>query len=75
MKRSNHYGDVKLWIEKIIDSCHSKEQLFCVGKLINQFEKNLYKSYPISKHSGLFLDIIKPLKNYSTQKYKKIISN
>jgi hypothetical protein len=75
MKRSNHYGDIKLWIEKIIDSSITKEQLFCVGKLINQFEKKLYKSYPVSKHNGLFLDIIKPLKDYSTKKYKKILMN
>jgi hypothetical protein len=42
-KRSSHYGDVKKWIEKVIDSCETYEQTFTAKKLINNFSKNLIK--------------------------------
>jgi hypothetical protein len=34
---SKHYGDVALWIEKVIDSCETKEQDRAARNLINQF--------------------------------------
>jgi hypothetical protein len=42
-KRSSHYGDVKKWIEKVIDSCETYEQTFTAKKLISNFSKNLIK--------------------------------
>ena len=39
--RSTHYGDVSKWIEKIIDSCETREQTFTVKKLISNFAKQL----------------------------------
>jgi hypothetical protein len=38
---SKHYGDVNVWIEKIIDSCDSTKQGPTIQNLINQFEKML----------------------------------
>lgn len=40
---SKHYGDVNVWIEKIIDSCDSTIQQLTIYKLIYQFEKMLDK--------------------------------
>lgn len=40
---SKHYGDVNVWIEKIIDSCDSTIQQSTIYKLIYQFEKMLDK--------------------------------
>jgi len=37
-KRSRHYGDVANWIEKVIDSCKTREQVFSCQKLIHNFE-------------------------------------
>jgi predicted nucleotide-binding protein (sugar kinase/HSP70/actin superfamily) len=38
---SKHYGDVNVWIEKIIDSCDSTKQQQTIYKLIQQFRKML----------------------------------
>jgi len=38
---SKHYGDVNVWIEKIINSCDSPKQEQTIQNLINQFEKML----------------------------------
>jgi deoxyhypusine synthase len=40
---SKHYGDVNVWIEKIIDSCDSTKQQLTIYKLIRQFNKMLNK--------------------------------
>jgi hypothetical protein len=45
-KRSNHYGDVSKWIEKVIDSCETYQQTFVVKKLISNFRKQLMKNRP-----------------------------
>jgi len=34
---SKHYGDVALWIKKVIDSCETQEQDTAARKLIAQF--------------------------------------
>lgn len=34
---SKHYGDVALWIEKVIDSCETQEQDRAARNLIKQF--------------------------------------
>jgi hypothetical protein len=38
---SKHYGDVNMWIEKIIDSCNSNKQLPTIRRLIQQFSYRL----------------------------------
>jgi hypothetical protein len=37
-KRSRHYGDVGIWIERVIDSCKTRDQVFTCQKLIHNFE-------------------------------------
>lgn len=37
-KRSRHYGDIANWIERVIDSCKTREQVFNCQKLIHNFE-------------------------------------
>jgi len=37
-KRSRHYGDVSNWIERVIDSCKTSNQLFTCQKLIHNFK-------------------------------------
>jgi len=39
-KRSSHYGDIKKWIQKVINSCETYEQTFTAKKLINNFSKH-----------------------------------
>jgi len=34
---SSHYGDINMWIEKVIDSCDSLNQLSTAQKLIDNF--------------------------------------
>lgn len=54
---SKHYGDVLIWIGKVIDSCETKEQLYNSRKLILMFERQYtsnLKSYWDSK--GLMLN-------------------
>lgn len=48
MKRSNHYGDIIQWIEKVIDSCQNIEQLKVAKRLVSNFENKLDKDNPSS---------------------------
>jgi hypothetical protein len=40
-KRSTHYGDIKKWIEKVIDSCETYEQTCTVKVLIHNFTSQM----------------------------------
>jgi hypothetical protein len=40
--RSTHYGDVKKWIEKVIDSCETYQQTLTAKVLTYNFEKQMY---------------------------------
>ena len=42
-KRSTHYGDVSKWIEKVIDSCETRDQLFSAKRLIYNFQDKLIR--------------------------------
>lgn len=42
-KRSNHWGDIGKWIEKVIDSCETYQQTFTARKLISNFEDKLIR--------------------------------
>ena len=43
---SRHYGDIKMWIEKVIDSCESHDQTVSARNLILNFQKSLYWNHP-----------------------------
>ena len=34
---SSHYGDVRLWILKVIDSCDQYNQIFTAHRLVDNF--------------------------------------
>lgn len=38
-ERSKNYGDVAIWVEKVIDSCNSYKQEIVARKLIRNFEQ------------------------------------
>ena len=40
-KRSEHYGDVSKWIEKVIDSCETYEQTTTAERLVSNFNNQL----------------------------------
>lgn len=42
-KRSTHYGDVSKWIEKVINSCETRDQLFSAKRLIYNFQDKLIR--------------------------------
>jgi hypothetical protein len=41
VSNSKHYGDVRLWIIKIIDSCQTPQQLNVASKLVRNFMENV----------------------------------
>ena len=43
-KRSTHYGDIQIWIEKVIDSCKTYEQTLSSRRLIWNFEKQMVRN-------------------------------
>lgn len=42
--RSTHYGDIKIWIEKIIDSCETYDQTRSARRLVWNFEKQMVRN-------------------------------
>lgn len=50
MKRSNHYGDIIQWIEKVIESCQNVEQLKVAKRLVSNFEHKLDRDRPNSSN-------------------------
>ena len=59
--RSRHYGDVKLWIEKVIDSCETMEHVRSTEKLISNFDKQLEKKSVAEYWRDHYYTIISPL--------------
>jgi hypothetical protein len=58
-KRSIHYGDVAKWIEKVIDSCETHNQLITARNLVSNFRKRL--SSDNFFHSKYYYSVIVPL--------------
>jgi hypothetical protein len=58
-QRSTHYGDVAKWIEKVIDSCETRQQIIVARKLISNFRNQLLsdKEY----YSKYAYSVIQPL--------------
>ena len=72
-KRSTHYGDVAKWIEKVIDSCETREQTFTAKKLITNFAKQLRTKYPDKYWRDYQYSVIWPLETMVTSKRQSII--
>jgi hypothetical protein len=73
--RSRHYGDVIKWIEKVIESCETREQLFAAKNLIFNYEKQLQRQSIERYWRDDHYNIIRPLESIVSDKmddlYKK----
>ena len=56
-KRSTHYGDVSKWVEKVINSCETMQQLVVAKKLLNNFEDKLIRDLGYFNQSTIILPI------------------
>jgi hypothetical protein len=72
-KRSEHYGDISKWIEKIIDSCETYQQTFTVKKLIRNFRIQLRHREPDKYWNNYESEVIWPLENKLTTKRQSFI--
>ncbi len=61
--RSTHYGDISRWIEKVINSCETREQTFSTMRLVSNFEKQLQRTQPEKYWREHYYNIISPLEN------------
>jgi hypothetical protein len=68
--RSTHYGDIAKWIEKVIDSCETREQTFVAKRLIRNFYNQLYRKLGASNYET----IISPLEYRLSNKRQEIQS-
>ena len=73
-KRSNHYGDVVKWIEKVIDSCETYQQTFTAKKLVRNFEKQLMRTTPDKYWRDYQYSVIWPLESMVTSKRQSFIN-
>lgn len=72
--RSKHYGDVAKWIEKVINSCETKEHTTVARNLVSNFEKQLKKEYTERYYiTEVFSKIIRNLEIMCWNKELKII--
>ena len=72
--RSTHYGDVAKWIEKVIDSCETREQTFTVKKLISNFAKQLRTKSPDKYWNSYQYTVIHPLNDLVRIKRQSFIN-
>jgi hypothetical protein len=70
-KRSTHYGDVAKWIEKVIDSCETREQTFVAKRLIRNFYNQLDRKLGAQHY---FTSTISPLEYRLSNKRQEIQS-
>ncbi len=55
---SNHYGDVFMWIHKVIDSCDQYNQIFTAHKLVDHFCSVKYPTLEWYEKSNMNRDLI-----------------
>ena len=68
-KRSTHYGDIQIWIEKVIDSCKTYEQTLSSRRLIWNFEKQMVRN---KVDSGIVYTIRHYLRDLISNKVREI---
>jgi len=73
-QRSTHYGDISNWIEKVIDSCETREQTFTTRQLVRNFRKQLMRTTPDKYWNTYQYDVIWPLENKLTNKRQSFIN-
>jgi hypothetical protein len=72
--RSKHYGDIKLWIEKVISSCETIYHVKTVHKLISNFDKRLERNFVEEYWREHYYNVIQPL-NFSLENKRDEIFN
>jgi hypothetical protein len=72
--RSKHYGDIKLWIEKVINSCETMDHIKTVDKLIYNFDKRLERNFVEEYWREYYYNVIQPL-NLSLENKRDEIFN
>jgi hypothetical protein len=60
---SNHYGDVFMWVHKVIDSCDQYNQILAAHKLVDNFCNMEYLSLEPIQKSDLNRDLISAVHN------------
>ena len=73
-KRSNHYGDVAKWIEKVIDSCETYQQTFTAKQLVRNFAKQLRTKSPDKYWNSYQYTVIHPLRDLVRIKRQSFIN-
>jgi hypothetical protein len=71
--RSTHYGDISKWIEKVIESCETRQQTFGARRLIWNFEKQLQRKNPEKYWREHYYNIISPLQSVLRTKQDQLI--
>lgn len=64
-----HWGDVKTWIEKCIDSCQTRKQISSTYQLITLY----YKQYLNQIDDGMLREIIRGLHVRRNEKWGEIL--
>jgi len=72
-KRSKHYGDVAKWLEKVIDSCETYQQVMTAYKLIQNFRNQLRTKYPDKYWNDYHYTVISTLEHMLQYKRELII--
>ena len=72
-KRSNHYGDVAKWIEKVIDSCETLQQTHSARQLVRNFEKQLMRNLGDKYWGGYHYEVIPPLERMVRSKRQSLL--
>ena len=71
--RSAHYGDIKNWVEKVINSCETYQQTFVARKLIRNFTEQLQRKHSENYWRDYFYDIISPLEIKLSDKRQQLL--
>lgn len=73
IKMGKHYGDIKIWIEKVIDSCETMEHIKVARRLISNFSEQLERKCVAEYWREYYYSIIRPLSLLLSDKVDKIL--
>lgn len=72
--KSRHYGDIRLWVERVINSCETMEQVITADKLIDNFYKKLQRDSIEKYWRQNHYEIISPLRIQLEEKRDQIFT-
>ena len=73
-KRSEYYGDVQKWVEKVIDSCVTYEQTTTAERLVSNFDKRLFNKFPDMYWQLFYYEVINPLESKLKNKQEELLN-